>query len=190
MSQQIPVTDLQDMPACNLCGYRDYQLLFKGNFGGKIGNRFSQYAYYGDIYRCKNCRLVAQKQRYSTTKIKECLQEEEYLDETIGKLNLIEKQVQFEVITRVIEKFCTLGNKRLLDVGANTGVFLSTIRDKVKSAEGIEASKKAAEAGRTIYGLDIQAGLIDEVNLPDNHFDVITMFDIVEHLTDPKSDLQ
>jgi len=178
------------MPVCNLCGEKNYELLFKGNIGDDIGTRFSQYAYYDDIYRCKNCWLVSQRQRYSTAKIKFYLQKEKYLDETIGRLNLTEKQTQFEVITRIIEKYCSIVDKRLLDVGANTGIFLSTIRNKVGSAQGIEASTEAAEAARDIYGLNVQSGVIEEVNLPDDHFDIVTMFDVVEHLTNPMNDLK
>jgi len=108
----------------------------------------------------------------------------------IGNLNLVEKHFQFSVLTKLIEKFTTLGDQELLDVGANTGVFLSSIKDKVKTAQGIEASEEATNAARTIYGLDVQSGLIADVDLPDERFDIITMFDVIEHLTDPMNDLR
>ena len=92
MHQEIP-----GLSKCNLCGNNDFKLLFHGNIGDDVGSRFSQYAYYDDIYRCNNCRLVAQRQLYDGEAIKQFLQEEKYLDEAIGNLNLVEKHFQFNV---------------------------------------------------------------------------------------------
>tara|TARA_B100000315_G_scaffold260886_1_gene326844 strand:+ start:1917 stop:2858 length:942 start_codon:yes stop_codon:yes gene_type:complete len=184
MHQEIP-----GLSKCNLCGNNDFKLLFHGNIGDDVGSRFSQYAYYDDIYRCNNCRLVAQRQLYDGEAIKQFLQEEKYLDEAIGNLNLVEKHFQFNVLTKIIEKHTAIDDQELLDVGANTGVFLASVKDRVKTAQGIEASKEATYAARTIHGLDVQAGLIADVNLPDEQFDIITMFDVIEHLTDPMNDL-
>jgi 2-polyprenyl-3-methyl-5-hydroxy-6-metoxy-1,4-benzoquinol methylase len=173
----------------NLCGNSDFKFLFRGNIGDDVGSRFSQYAYYDDIYRCNNCRLVAQIQIHDGEAIKHFLQEEKYLDEAIGNLNLVEKHFQFNVLTKIIKNFTTLKNQKLLDVGANTGVFLASIKDKVKTAQGIEASEEATIAAQTIHKLDVQSGLIAEVDLPNDNFDIITMFDVIEHLTDPMNDL-
>jgi len=180
---------LQGVNVCNLCGSENSSLLFKGNIGKDIGSRFSQYAYYDDIYRCNDCRFVAQRQRYDLESIKGFLQDEKYLDEAIGNLNLVEKQVQFDVLTQIMKKYCSLAEKELLDVGANTGVFLSTIIDQVKSGRGIEASNEAAAAARDLYNLDVQVCLIKENQFPDEEFDIITMFDVIEHLTNPMDDL-
>ena len=38
--------------------------------------------------------------------------------------------------------------------------------------------------------MDVQSGLITDVDLPDEKFDIITMFDVIEHLTDPMNDLK
>ncbi len=180
---------MNDMPPCNLCHGREYKLLYRGNIVDDMSPRFSQYAYYDDIYRCCSCGLVVQQCRHSREAIARFLKAEKYLDEAIGGLNLIEKYVQFEHLIRLIEKYRPIAGSKLLDVGANTGVFLSTVRSRAAAVRGIEPSEEAAQIARTKLGVDVQAGLIGEVELPDAAFDLITMFDVVEHLTDPADDL-
>lgn len=141
MQQEIP-----GVRVCNLCGNNDSKLLFHGNISDDVVFRFSQYAYYSDIYLCNDCRLVAQRQLYDGQAIKQFLQEEKYLDEAISNLNLVEKHFQFNVLTKIIEKYTTLEDQELLDVDDNTGVFLASVKDRVKTAQGIEASEEAAKA--------------------------------------------
>lgn len=177
------------LPPCALCGQNSYELRFPGNIGDDIGSRFSQYAYYDDIYRCRVCGLVAQHRRHGPEAIAALLKAEKYLDEAIGELNLREKHVQFETLLGIVESYRPLAGKRVLDVGANTGLFLSMARGRAGSVRGVEPSREAAENARREFGLDVQDCLISEANLPDDAFDVVTMFDVVEHLTDPAADL-
>ncbi len=179
---------MSSTPPCTLCGGTSATLLFPGNIGEDIGSRFSQYAYYDDIFRCDSCGLVVQRRRHDLDVIAALLKAEKYLDEAIGTLNLIEKHVQFEALIRLIEKHRGLSGVRLLDVGANTGVFLKTVKDRVGTARGVEPSREAAAQARS-QGLDVQAGLLANAVLDDQAFDVITLFDVIEHLTDPGADL-
>lgn len=177
------------LPPCALCGQNAYELLFHGNIGDDIGSRFSQYAYYDDIYRCRVCGLVVQHCRHNQATIAGLLKAEKYLDEAIGELNLREKHVQFETLLGIVENYRPVAGKRVLDVGANTGLFLSMVRGRAASVRGIEPSQEAAENARREFGLDVQDCLVAEADLPDEAFDVITMFDVIEHLTDPAADL-
>ena len=179
----------QGVSSCNLCHAKEFELLFPGNVGDNVLARFSQYAFYDDIYRCSRCKLVIQRQRHDIEIVGAFLKEEKYLDEAIGELNLVEKQVQFGALIALMQRFTPLSGKDLLDVGANTGVFLSTVQALVGSAKGIEASTEAATAAREKFGLDVKAGLIAEADLEDDAFDIMTMFDVIEHLTDPSGDL-
>ncbi|MBI3445270.1 MAG: class I SAM-dependent methyltransferase [Magnetospirillum sp.] len=177
------------LPPCALCGQSAFELRFPGNIGDDIGSRFSQYAYYDDIYRCRVCGLVVQHRRHDPATIAGLLKAEKYLDEAIGELNLREKHVQFETLLGLVETFRPLEGQRVLDVGANTGLFLSMARRKAASVRGVEPSREAAENARRTFGLDVQDCLIAEADLPDAAFDMVTLFDVVEHLTDPAGDL-
>ena len=74
---------------------------------------------------------------------------------------------------------------RLLDVGTAAGAFLRTARDDGWEAMGIEPNRWLARWGRDEYGVPIQVGSIDDVSTPDGHFDVVTLWDVIEHTPDP-----
>jgi SAM-dependent methyltransferase len=79
---------------------------------------------------------------------------------------------------------------RLLDVGANFGFFAkdaSAIFDVV----GMEPSPQVVAWGRTHLLAPIEVGSIDEER-PDyiGRFDAITMFDVIEHLPNPRATLE
>lgn len=73
---------------------------------------------------------------------------------------------------------------RMLDVGAYTGAFVEVARRRGWDVEGLEPSAWAvAEAEKR--GLRVHKGSLDDVRLPAASFDVVTMWDVIEHLSDP-----
>lgn len=78
----------------------------------------------------------------------------------------------------------------LLDIGCGNGDYLLLMRNLGWEVRGIEPDPNAARVGREKYGLDITAGLINEVDLPENYFDVVTLNHVIEHLHDPLETLQ
>ncbi len=79
---------------------------------------------------------------------------------------------------------------RLLDVGCGAGYFLDAARLAGWQAQGVELSPAAAQVGRQDLGLDIFRGTLDEAAFPAGHFDVVTMFEVLEHLRRPGKALQ
>jgi ubiquinone/menaquinone biosynthesis C-methylase UbiE len=77
----------------------------------------------------------------------------------------------------------------LLDVGAYTGVFVEIAAQHGWDAWGVEPSRWAVEQARA-RGLQIVQGTLETADLPEAHFDVVTMWDVIEHLTDPREALQ
>ena len=77
---------------------------------------------------------------------------------------------------------------RLLDVGCALGDFLIEAKASGWDVEGVEISSFAAEQARE-RGLRVTAGRLEELDLPAASFDVITLYDSVEHLTDPVATL-
>ena len=72
---------------------------------------------------------------------------------------------------------------RLLDVGCGAGDFLAVAVAAGYEAEGIDVSEAAAEICRE-KGLKARSGDLLEEDF-DDRFDVITLWDVVEHLRDP-----
>ena len=77
---------------------------------------------------------------------------------------------------------------RLLDVGCALGDFLLEAKASGWDVEGVEISAFAAQQARA-RGLRVTAGRLEDLDLPAASFDVITLYDSVEHLTDPVATL-
>ena len=77
-------------------------------------------------------------------------------------------------------------NGRLLDVGCATGNFLDAMRQNSGwEVQGIELSRFASEYARAKLGLSVHTGTVEDAVLPTEYFDVITLWDVLEHLPDP-----
>ncbi len=77
---------------------------------------------------------------------------------------------------------------RLLDVGCGNGEFLAIARDAGYQAIGVDVSPAAGEMCRR-RGLDARIGDFrsEDVIGPDRRFELVTFWDVVEHLPDPAS---
>jgi SAM-dependent methyltransferase len=93
----------------------------------------------------------------------------------------------FRAILKRLEKQNT--NKgRLLDVGAATGYFVALAREAGWDAKGIEISAYAAETARK-KGRPVEEGTLLTFDSSEK-FDVITLWDVFEHLVEPEEHLR
>lgn len=77
----------------------------------------------------------------------------------------------------------------MLDVGAYIGIFVDIARRAGWDAIGVEPSEWAVEHARE-QSLPIIQGTLDAPELINREFDVITMWDVIEHVADPTAELQ
>lgn len=78
---------------------------------------------------------------------------------------------------------------RLLDIGCATGLLLEEARRRSWDVSGIDVSRYAAQHCRA-NGLTVHHGDLASTRFPASHFDVVVMDDTVEHLPNPRQDLQ
>lgn len=71
----------------------------------------------------------------------------------------------------------------LLDVGCNVGTFLEQARTDGFRVTGVEPDASAVRAAAS--SLDIRCSYLHEAGFSDQSFDVITLFEVIEHLTAP-----
>ena len=74
---------------------------------------------------------------------------------------------------------------RLLDIGCGTGIFCHTARDFGWRPAGIDDAGQAVEFARNEYGLDVQLGNFESLRLEADAFDLVTMWDVIEHSRAP-----
>lgn len=102
-----------------------------------------------------------------------------------------DKQVMipsFERYLDAIEK--AYGKKgKMLDIGAATGFFLDIARKRGWETAGIEPSDHAAGLGRA-KGIDVRTGTLDTYEAPEHSFDAVTLWDVIEHVPDPRETLR
>jgi len=94
----------------------------------------------------------------------------------------------FGILGGVVESFEAYRSAggRLLDVGFGVGALLRVARDAGWTTHGIEASSAAVEQGLR-YGLgDLVHGDFLKAEWPAEHFDVIVMTELIEHLVEPE----
>jgi SAM-dependent methyltransferase len=75
--------------------------------------------------------------------------------------------------------------RRLLDVGAAYGLLVEAAARAGFDAIGVEPAPGCAAFARRELGVEVRTGRIEDVELAPEAFDVVTMFDVIEHLADP-----
>lgn len=73
----------------------------------------------------------------------------------------------------------------VLDVGCSAGYFLHAIRPFVSECVGIEYNHANARFVRESLGFRVYTTPIEETDLPERYFDLITVFHTLEHMPDP-----
>jgi SAM-dependent methyltransferase len=74
---------------------------------------------------------------------------------------------------------------KILDIGCATGAFLNEMKNAGWVCTGIEPSHYAATFAKDHYDLDVREGFLQDQLFPEESFDVITLWDVLEHVPDP-----
>jgi SAM-dependent methyltransferase len=147
----------------------------------------SGYGRHHTIVQCRQCGLVYTDPRPDGADIIETYQAVEdplYVEEREGRV------LTFEHHLKPLEQLTGSPDDRLLlDVGAYTGVFVEIAARHGWDAWGVEPSRWAVEQARA-RGLHVVHGTLGTAVLPEATFDVVTMWDVIEHLTDPRGTLE
>lgn len=88
----------------------------------------------------------------------------------------------------LVKMFKTSG--RILDVGCSVGFFLDIAKNNGWETYGIELNADTAKIARERYGLQVFTGTLNEVSCPATFFDVITLWDVIEHVENPLHTMQ
>lgn len=177
---------------CNLCGKDNYRVLCGSTL--KISKEYASKEFscsscghgeHPQIVRCKNCGLIYSNPRDPQALIEGLYREvrdDEYLKFSRARIKTFQRAL------RNLHFYKSSG--RLLDIGSYTGIFMKTAREKGWEVYGIEPSVWAAGIGIKEYGLNIINSSIYNAQNLSIEFDAITMWDVIEHLDDPREALR
>jgi 2-polyprenyl-3-methyl-5-hydroxy-6-metoxy-1,4-benzoquinol methylase len=98
----------------------------------------------------------------------------------------------FDRYLRDCREYCKTGSPvfRLLDIGCGNGSLLTRARKQGFICEGIETCEPLAAAVRKKLDCPVHSKLLSQCNFPPETFDLITMYDLIEHLQDPIDDVR
>ncbi|MBP9502169.1 MAG: class I SAM-dependent methyltransferase [Candidatus Promineofilum sp.] len=178
---------------CNLCGRDDYHVRFPATTEGDALRvdafrcTHSGYGHHAQIVECNNCGLVYANPRWPSDMVLDAytaVEDETYVEERMGR------ELTFRHHLRDMERIIGAAEGRsLLDVGAYIGVFVEVANAAGWQAQGVEPSQWAAAEARR-RGLDVHVGTLASTRLPAESFDVVTLWDVIEHLADPAAELE
>jgi len=151
---------------CNLCGADTYNLLW-------IKDSFR-------YVRCVDCGLV-----YITPRLTEA--EIAYIYDLGFESKSIQRPepIDFSSYGSFFKQISPYRkNNTILDVGCFRGYLLMAAKERSWRVFGTEISKRAAQSASN-SGLNVHLGSLPDAHYSENYFDVISLFDVVEHLSDP-----
>ncbi|MBI4825085.1 MAG: class I SAM-dependent methyltransferase [Nitrospirae bacterium] len=88
-----------------------------------------------------------------------------------------------------IQKYTGLRSGKVLEVGSAEGDFLHELKSRNFDVTGIEPSSGGAMKSRE-KGVTVINDLLENSDLPDMHFDIACMFQVIEHFEKPKEVLR
>lgn len=139
-----------------------------------------------DILECPRCGLLSSQPPLRPDEI--VARYEEVVDEEY----LAEEEERRELFGWVSERMdgYYVPGRRLLEIGANVGLFLAVAAERGWEAWGIEPSAWAVEQGRERFGVDLRQGAIETLDVEPCSVDALVMLDVLEHLADPAEALR
>lgn len=148
------------------------------------------------IYRCPRCHLgeTDLKKEYDVF-VKE-FYSQGYYEGDPTRSAYASYEADKPLIVRNMKKFLSFISAKkpkgkLLDVGCAFGYFVELAISQGYDAYGFDASRFAAKTASELVGKSrIKEGTIQSVSYPKGSFDVITLFDVFEHLQDPLNDMK
>lgn len=151
------------------------------------------------IVRCRQCGLVYVNPRYPEGLLQE-IYTEQYYDhdgiqsglEFFGYDDYLSDEENIKITfykrLKTIERLANKG--KLLDVGCATGFFLDLARSQGWEVIGSEVSTFSARYARQRFDLDVRVGTLRQLQFDAQMFDVVTMWDVIEHVVDPLAELE
>ncbi|MBU4483942.1 class I SAM-dependent methyltransferase, partial [bacterium] len=151
---------------------------------GASDDQLVQYFAEGEIdFRfCKNCGCVF-REHFPSTEALEEIYLQAYAEGKISAASTNQESGEYAVCSYanyLLQHIVNPGD-RLLDYGAGSGMLLAELRDRGLDADGVEYAESARTYCLKHRGFSLMADLN---GVSDDHYQVVSMIEVIEHLTD------
>jgi 2-polyprenyl-3-methyl-5-hydroxy-6-metoxy-1,4-benzoquinol methylase len=183
---------------CPNCFSNSYEIIYKSSYPVNISKKELKQLYCSSsesrlneqLVSCSKCNLI-----YINPTVNKKIILNSYIN---AKDTTFISQNKYRVLTfernfKKILNLLSLGsrkNLKVLDVGCAGGAFLIAAKKLGFSAVGIEPSKWLASFAKKTYKLNIKPGTLSSVPIKKNSIDILTMWDVLEHLVDPDNEVK
>jgi 2-polyprenyl-3-methyl-5-hydroxy-6-metoxy-1,4-benzoquinol methylase len=147
------------------------------------------------IVRCKACDLVYVNPTFDEAHYRQVYASQAYQD-IVRDLGINSHDYRVgrfgtERVRMMAEQLRVSNGRapRYLDVGCSTGFVVEAARDMGWDAIGIDLNPSAVEHGRS-RGLDLRTVALEDAGFASASFDAVSLFDVLEHLLDPRRTLR
>ncbi|MGH2594311.1 MAG: class I SAM-dependent methyltransferase [Anaerolineae bacterium] len=188
MNQRIARTH-SSHSACPNCASHDNQL--------HVQKRVNERSY--DIVQCRRCGLLHLLDMPTADELTAFYNSPDYFEGSDRGYtgNYLRQRASIEhdslrrlsQIEREVSRLAVDPERRILDIGCAAGSFLSVAQPRGWSVHGIELSHEMASHARQLLGVDIQ-DTFDPNAFAAGSFTAITLWEVIEHLTDPLTTLR
>lgn len=186
-------SDLFETISCPLCGSPKFKVIYPSKYPEQVlkDDLLQMYCSSSDqklldqMVSCSSCSLVYLNPRINPAIILESYSSS--VDPTFVKQNLMRIRTFDNELRQIIKQFGIKAarNKRVLDIGCAGGAFLKAAQGMGFNTVGVEPSTWLCEYGKNEYGLDLRPGVLADHDFNAASFDIISLWDVVEHLPMP-----
>jgi SAM-dependent methyltransferase len=183
---------LESVP-CFLCGADDFDVVYEAQYNReKDADPVQKFRASGDellidqLVKCRGCSF-----QYVNPRLRGDLIFSGYTDgEDPTYVSQIDaRERTFASSLAEIERAAG-GPGRLLDIGTAAGAFVAAAKARGWQAEGCEPNGWLARWGAAHYGITIRRGSVFEQQYEEGAFDVVTLWDVIEHTLNPREMLE
>jgi SAM-dependent methyltransferase len=173
---------------CNLCGANDTELVYEEK------DRLMKLPGTFYLVRCRQCGLLYLNPRPTAKEIG-YYYPEEYGPYTVKPqdepswINRLDTSYGYWKRARLVST-AHVDSGRILDVGCATGNFLNMMSHfGAWELYGVDINAAGVQYARDRYGINACLGELADGRYKDGFFDVVTMWDVMEHVHDPTATL-
>jgi dolichol-phosphate mannosyltransferase len=141
---------------------------------------------HGHVLRCLQCGLVFMKQEIEPEQL---VHEYEEVEDPVYLKNIRVRERMFQYNLGKVRQYLRPG-LRLLDIGSYCGAFLKVARAEGLDVVGLEPSAWAVGVSSKIIDAPVIHGTTADLPGDIGPFDVITLWDVLEHFYDPVAEMK